>query len=147
MTPIESIHAGIQVIFQDFSIFPNLTVAENICVNKLVSSDNQIVNWYEMKKTAKSALEKIGVNIDLTAKVESLSVADKQIVAITRALLQNAKLIIMDEPTTALTKKKSTRCLRLSNSCKHKVLPLYLSAIKWMKYLKSRNGSLFCAAV
>lgn len=106
ITPIDSIHAGIQVIFQDFSIFPNLTVAENICVNKLVSSDNQIVNWSEMKKTAKSALEKIGVNIDLTAKVESLSVADKQIVAITRALLQNAKLIIMDEPTTALTKKE-----------------------------------------
>ena len=57
-----------------------------------------------MEETAKEALAKIGYDIDLHAKMGQLSVADKQLVAICRALLFNAKLIIMDELTTALTK-------------------------------------------
>lgn len=106
LTPKEAINHGIQVIYQDFSIFPNLTVAENIAMNTLRAENARLVNWRTIRKTAQEAIERVHVNIDLDKVVETLSVADKQLVAICRALTQEAKLIIMDEPTTALTKKE-----------------------------------------
>lgn len=106
ITPAEATKLGIQVIYQDLSIFPNLTVMENLAINSEITAGKQLVNRKRWEQTAKEALSKIGYNIDLYAKMGELSVADKQLVAICRALLFNAKLIIMDEPTTALTKKE-----------------------------------------
>ncbi len=106
ITPMDTIREGIQIIYQDFSIFPNLTAAENIALNSELAKNKKLVNWKNVYDTAKKAIEKINVEIDLDARVVELSVADKQLIAISRALLQNAKLIIMDEPTTALTKKE-----------------------------------------
>lgn len=106
LRPLDSIKEGIQIIYQDFSVFPNLSVAENIALNYQLASDKSWVNWKEVYKIARQALERIKVHIELDAKVEELSVANKQLIAIARALLQNARLIIMDEPTTALTYKE-----------------------------------------
>ncbi len=106
ITPAEATQLGIQVIYQDLSIFPNLTVMENLAINSEITAGKKIVNKKRWEATAKEALSKIGYNIDLHARMGELSVADKQLVAICRALLFNAKLIIMDEPTTALTKKE-----------------------------------------
>ena len=106
ITPAEATQLGIQVIYQDLSIFPNLTVMENLAINSEITSGKKLVNKKRWEATAKEALSKIGSTIDLNARMGELSVADKQLVAICRALLFNAKLIIMDEPTTALTKKE-----------------------------------------
>ncbi len=106
MHPIDAIRHGIQVIYQDFSLFPNLTVAENLAINLILGNNKKLVNWKEIKEIAESALSKINVNIDFNKTVGSLTVADKQLVAISRALLNNAKIVIMDEPTTALTQKE-----------------------------------------
>jgi len=106
ITPAEATRLGIQVIYQDLSIFPNLTVMENLAINSEITANRKLVNKKRWEETAKEALSKIGYDIDLNAKMGPLSVADKQLVAICRALLFNAKLIIMDEPTTALTKKE-----------------------------------------
>ncbi|MFT3984335.1 MAG: sugar ABC transporter ATP-binding protein [Lachnospiraceae bacterium] len=106
ITPIDTINLGIQVIYQDFSLFPNLTVMENLAINTELASKSKIVNWKNVRKIAEEAVLKIDFQVDLDKKVESLSVAEKQMVAISRALMFNAKLIIMDEPTTALTKKE-----------------------------------------
>lgn len=106
ITPAEATRLGIQVIYQDLSIFPNLTVMENLALNSEITANRKLVNKKRWEATAKEALSKIGYDIDLNAKMGQLSVADKQLVAICRALLFNAKLIIMDEPTTALTKKE-----------------------------------------
>ena len=106
ITPAEATKLGIQVIYQDLSIFPNLTVMENLAINSEITAGRKLVNRKRWEATAKEALSKIGYNIDLNDKMGDLSVADKQLVAICRALLFNAKLIIMDEPTTALTKKE-----------------------------------------
>ncbi|WP_207483063.1 sugar ABC transporter ATP-binding protein [Arenibaculum pallidiluteum] len=104
--PIEAVRAGIQVIYQDFSLFPNLTVAENIAFNHQLSHGRRLVNWRLVRRIAREALERIGVRIDLDRRVETLPVADKQLVAIARALLHDARLIVMDEPTTALTERE-----------------------------------------
>ncbi len=101
-----AIDSGIQVIYQDLSVFPNLTVMENLAINSELSNGKKFVNKKQYKKTAIEALSKIGIDLDLDELVENLTVADKQLIAISRALLNDAKLIIMDEPTTAITKKE-----------------------------------------
>ena len=106
ITPRESIAMGIQVIYQDFSIFPNLTVMENLAFNTELAAGHKFVNKKRMREIAKEALSKINFDVELDRLVGSLSVAEKQMVAICRALMFDAKLIIMDEPTTALTKKE-----------------------------------------
>ena len=106
ITPAEAISMGVQVIYQDFSLFPNLTVMENLALNLELMNKRRTVNYKRMRRIAMEAVEKIGFSVDLEELVENLSVAQKQLIAICRALLYNARLIIMDEPTTALTKKE-----------------------------------------
>lgn len=106
ITPSLAIAAGIQVIYQDFSIFPNLTVYENLALNTELMANRKFISKKRFRTIAKKAVEQIDFSIDLNETVGNLSVADKQLVAISRALLDDAKLIIMDEPTTALTKKE-----------------------------------------
>lgn len=103
LTPRESMKAGIQVVYQDFSVFPNLTVAENIALNTLLVNKKKFVNKKNIFEIAESALEKINVNIPLNKRINELSVADKQLVAIARAILSDSKFIIFDEPTSAIT--------------------------------------------
>ena len=106
LTPSAAIDAGVRVIYQDFSVFPNLSVMENIALGSEVAAGRALVNRSRMRKVAAEAIAKIGFTVDLDELVGNLSVADKQLVAISRALMGDAKLIIMDEPTTALTKKE-----------------------------------------
>ena len=118
MTPTDAIKAGVQVIYQDFSIFPNLTVIENLAFNQVLATGKKLVNKKEFRKIAEEAVAKINFDVDLDALVETLPVADKQLIAISRALLDNAKLIIMDEPTTALTKKEVRRLFEIIENLK-----------------------------
>ncbi len=111
LRPIDSINEGIQVIYQDLSLFPNLSVAENISLNQLIEEKKKIINWKEVKNIAWDVLSIIKKELDLNEKVENISIANKQLVAICRALIRNAKLIIMDEPTTAITKKEIDKLL------------------------------------
>jgi len=115
---IDSIREGIQVIYQDLSLFPRLTVAENIAFNQLVEEKRTLVNWKEVKNIAQNELSKIGIQLDPDELVEDLPMARKQMVAIVRALTQDAKLIIMDEPTTALTKSEIDSLFSIILDCK-----------------------------
>ena len=103
LTPMEAIRRGIIVIYQDFSLFPNLTVAENISISNQLEKKGKPVDWKEMRETAKQALSALGVDIDTDTVLENLSIAKQQLVAISRALACKAKLIIMDEPTSTLS--------------------------------------------
>lgn len=106
LTTQQAIDAGVQVIYQDLSVFPNLTVRENLAITMEKSSGRKFVSKKRFDEIAKRALATIDFNVDLDEYVENLTVADKQLIAISRALLNNAKLIIMDEPTTAITQKE-----------------------------------------
>jgi simple sugar transport system ATP-binding protein len=106
LNPRTSVARGIQVIFQDFSLFPNLTVAENIAFSAELASGDKLVKRARARALAQSVLERIAVDIPLDTRVETLAVADKQLVAIARALALDARLVIMDEPTTALTERE-----------------------------------------
>lgn len=103
LTPTESMRRGIMVIYQDFSLFPTLTVKENIAFSEQIDKKRKLVDWKAMEETSKRALSILGVDIDLNAKLGSLSTARQQLVAIARALVYDAKLLVMDEPTSALS--------------------------------------------
>ncbi len=120
LTPMESILKGVQVIYQDLSVFPNLTVAENIALNSELLGKRRLVDWRGVNEIAARAMEKIGVRLDKNALVETLSVADKQLVAIARAIVNDAKLIIMDEPTTALTRREIDHLFSVIGSLRDK---------------------------
>ena len=117
LTPQESTRLGIQVIYQDLSLFPNLTVAENIAIISHFGRPH-LVRWAELRKNAEEALGKIGVTLDLDAVVGNLTIANRQLVAICRALTADAKLLIMDEPTASLTRTEVNRLLDLVRALK-----------------------------
>lgn len=120
MTPSDAIKAGIQVIYQDFSLFPNLSVMENLAFNQVLANNEKFVNKKRFRTIAEEAIQKINFNVDLDARVEQLPVADKQLIAISRALVHDAKFIIMDEPTTALTSKEVNRLFDIIAELKSK---------------------------
>jgi len=101
---MDAIKQGISVIYQDFSLFANLTVAENIGINEIIEKNKPILNWKEINERAKKALDFLGADINPREIVENLSVAKQQMVAIASAVAQNARMIIMDEPTSALSR-------------------------------------------
>jgi simple sugar transport system ATP-binding protein len=103
---IDAIREGIQVIYQDLSLFPNLSIAENISLNHMVERKRKAISWKEIRDIAEQEISAINKELDLEEKVENISIANKQLVAICRALTQDAKLIIMDEPTTAIAQKE-----------------------------------------
>lgn len=113
LDPVKSVHHGIQVIYQDFSLFGNLTVAENLAINTFLIEDRRIVDWKRARDLASKALARLDVKIDLDAEVDSLPTSGKQIVAIARAVMADARLIIMDEPTTALTRHEVDALFRI----------------------------------
>ena len=103
MTPRQAIALGVQVIYQDFSLFGNLTVAENLSIGAELRERRRVVNWRRMRASAAAAVQRLGVHLDLDATVDSLPTSGRQLVAIARALMADPRLLIMDEPTTALT--------------------------------------------
>ena len=105
-SPIERIEAGIQVIYQDFALFPNLSAGENIWLPLQLHQRRRLVASSAGVATAQRVLKEIGVMIELDRSVAELPVSQKQLVAIARALVHDARLLIMDEPTTALTHRE-----------------------------------------
>ncbi len=109
LTPPQALALGIQVVHQDLSIFPNLSVAENIALCSHLEQPRRVVRWRAMRELAAETLERIGVALDPDAVVGRLPVADQQVVAICRALASQARLLILDEPTASLTQREVER--------------------------------------
>ena len=155
LTPTESMRRGIMVIYQDFSLFPTLTVKENIAFSEQIDKKRRIINWKEIEETSKRALGILGVDIDLNAKLGSLSTAKQQLVAIARALVYDAKLLVMDEPTSALSSGEVQHLFKIMNDLKarglgiifisHKLDELFaicdrMSVIRDGHYIGMRNN-------
>jgi simple sugar transport system ATP-binding protein len=118
LSPREAVREGIQVIFQDFSLLPNLTVAENIALPTYIFENSRLISKRQTKKIASEALNLIGVDIDVSSSVSDISIASKQLVAIARATNLGVKMLFMDEPTTALTRKEINRLFTVVNQLK-----------------------------
>jgi ABC-type sugar transport system ATPase subunit len=99
--PSDGRAAGIATVFQEFSLVPSLSVAENIYLGRLPMRRRQ-VDWAAMRAAAKRVLDEMEAEIDVDATVSRLSVAEQQLVEIAKSLSADASMIILDEPTTAL---------------------------------------------
>ena len=115
LSPREAVREGVQVIFQDFSLLPNLTAAENIALPTYIYESARFINKKSTMKIAQEALDLIGVDIDITLPVSEISIASKQLIAIARATNLGVKMLFMDEPTTALTRKEINRLFAVIN--------------------------------
>ena len=101
---------GVAVIWQDLALFPEMTVAENIAFDGLLGAA-RLVSYRRIAQTARAALAKLGVTLDLNASLRTLPISGRQIVAIARALASDAKIIFMDEPTASLTQAETNHLL------------------------------------
>lgn len=153
LTPTQAIGAGVQVIYQDFSVFPNLTVMENLALTTEVAAKRKLVSWRRFRELAEQAVKKIDFKVDLDANVRDLSVADKQLVAISRALMHETRLIIMDEPTTALTNKEVDALFRVITQLKERGIAILFVSHKLGEVFRIserftiiRNGKLVITA-
>ena len=106
LNPITAVKKGIAVTYQDLALFSNLSVAENIAISGKIEEDSKVLSWKNINDIAKKAIDRLGVDIDITARLGSLSTAKQQLVAVARALVYDAKLIILDEPTSALSTRE-----------------------------------------
>ncbi|HVP07161.1 MAG TPA: sugar ABC transporter ATP-binding protein [Candidatus Acidoferrum sp.] len=100
-TPLESLHTGISAIYQEFTLVPQLTVAANLFLGR-EHTRRGVIDAPLEHRTAHELLLKMGVEIDPQAKVADLSIAQQQTVEIARAMIADARILVMDEPTAAL---------------------------------------------
>ena len=101
--PSDAIAAGIAVIYQEFTLFPDLTVAENVYVGREpYSVRTRGIRFGEMRGECRRIFHLLGVDIDPDARVAEIGVAEQQLVEIARALSTDGRVIVMDEPTAAL---------------------------------------------
>jgi simple sugar transport system ATP-binding protein len=103
LSPSASQRAGIQIIYQDLSLFPNLSVAENIVFRHHVEKPGRVVRRREMVTKANAVMSRLDVGLPADEIVGRLPIATRQLVAILRALAAEARLVVMDEPTASLT--------------------------------------------
>ena len=109
----ETRQAGITAIYQELSLFPDLDVAENIFVGDQPTAAGGRIDWRKLYKQAEELLTSLGVHLDLKQKARSLSIAQQQMVEIARAFSLNARILIMDEPTSSLTLSEVADLFRL----------------------------------
>ncbi|MFV8767231.1 ATP-binding cassette domain-containing protein, partial [Yersinia enterocolitica] len=120
LTPDRARDLGVQVIYQDLSLFPNLSVAENIAFEYNLKG---YFGWFskaKIKQKACQILQELAFTIDPDALVQNLPIAQRQQVAICRALVADARLVIMDEPTASLTRTEVNQLLRTVNYLRDK---------------------------
>lgn len=145
---------GISMIYQEFNLIPYLTVAENLFLGRQPVSKAGLIDWKKLNADAKILLEKVGLGINPQMKVNELSVAEAQMVEIAKCLSVNSKLIIMDEPTAALSDDEIVKLFEIIRSLsKEGISIIYIShrmeeifeltdtitVLRDGKYIKSMN--------
>jgi ABC-type sugar transport system ATPase subunit len=119
---------GISIIFQEMSLLKNMTVAENICIGDYPTKKSGTIDWKSVAKKARSLLDSIDSDIPESKMVKELTVGQMQMVEISKALSSSADVILMDEPTSALTKKEVDSLFKVINNLKKKgVAIIYIS--------------------
>jgi rhamnose transport system ATP-binding protein len=111
--PVAARSLGVAAIYQQPTLFPDLTVAENMAIGLEPTGAWRIVNWRHRRARAKELLARVGARIDVDVPARSLRVAEQQLLEIARALGVEARIVLMDEPTASLTDRESARLFEL----------------------------------
>jgi ABC-type sugar transport system ATPase subunit len=126
-TPGDAHKEGIVTVYQEMSLIPGLTVAENIFLNRMPKR-GKIIDWPEAYRQSKEFLRTMGVNIDPRRQVQDLSMWQKQIVEITKAMIYSPKILLLDEPTSALAVNEVQNLLEFVRSLKERnIIVVYIT--------------------
>ena len=109
---LDAIRKGISVIYQELNVVPSLSIAENIFFGRLPSKGGRVL-WKKLYKDTEMYLDRVGLKIDPRFKVQYLSIAQQQLIEIAKAISLNAKVLIMDEPTSALSPKEINKLFQV----------------------------------
>ncbi len=107
--PAEARDSGIAVIYQEPTLFPDLSISENVYMTRHPIDGVRRIQWRSLKKDVAALLERVGLDLDPGERVRGLSVADQQLVEVAKALSLNARVMVMDEPTASLTPSEVER--------------------------------------
>ena len=110
--PREAIAEGISVVYQEPKLAPNLSVAENIFFGRLPSRRGRVA-WRRLYEEAEAALDQVGLEVDPRRQVRHLGIGEQQLVEVAQALTQSARVLILDEPTSALSPREIERLFAL----------------------------------
>lgn len=106
--PIDAQNLGISVVFQELTVFPDLNVLENIFMNREITR-GALYDWKAMKRKTQQIIDDLGLSFKLTDRVGDLPIAQQQMVEIVKAVSFDAKVLILDEPTSSLSAKETER--------------------------------------
>jgi ribose transport system ATP-binding protein len=112
-TPLHAQRAGVATVYQELNLVPGLPAAENICLSGYARNRRGFVSRRQMRATARENLARLDFDIDPRRLVETLTVGERQAVEIAKALSQDAKVLVLDEPTATLSRPEVARLLRV----------------------------------
>jgi ribose transport system ATP-binding protein len=127
----EALERGIHTVYQELQVIPEASVAENIMLDKLPTRGKTgILSWKKMNEIAKHHLDEIGLDIDPTVNIGRLSVAQRQLVEIAKAISSDIRLLLLDEPTASLSKDEAAYLFRVMDKLKKEgVLVIFVSHV------------------
>ena len=118
--PIDAIRSGLTMVPQEISPAANLTIADNFYLGREMTKGKFFLDQKEMNSKTEEILKELGIPMDVTVKMSEVSVAKAQLVAIATAVSNDAKIIIMDEPTTALTETEVEQLYKIIDTVKRR---------------------------
>jgi ribose transport system ATP-binding protein len=127
----EAFKKGVQTVYQELQVIPQASVAENIMLDKLSTRGKTgILDWKNINQTANTYLEKVGLKIDPATTISKLSIGQRQLVVIAKAIASKIKILLMDEPTASLTEEDAKNLFTVIAQLKQSgVLVIYVSHV------------------
>ncbi|HHT16074.1 MAG: sugar ABC transporter ATP-binding protein [Christensenellales bacterium] len=114
-TPLAAKRRGIQIVYQevDTALIPTFTVGENVMLNETIMYGKQLMNWRELYRQARAVLDRLHINVNVKTLVQNLSLAEKQMVLIARAIQSKCNFLLLDEPTAPLSDAETSELFAL----------------------------------
>ncbi|HWE09978.1 MAG TPA: sugar ABC transporter ATP-binding protein [Solirubrobacteraceae bacterium] len=126
--PTDALDRGISTVYQETSLAPHLSVAENLFIGRLPAKRLGLVQWRRLYREAGAVLDRLQIKLPLRARVSELSIAQQQMTEIAKALSHDVKVLVLDEPTSALTETEVSELFRVLRDLRgHGVATVYIS--------------------
>ena len=128
--PTDALGLGIATVYQEMSLAPHLTVAENLFIGRLPTLAPGVVDWRRVRQEARRVLDRLQIKLPLRALVSELTIAQQQMTEIAKALSHEVKVLVMDEPTSSLTETEINELFRVLRDLRdHGVAIIYISHV------------------